>query len=101
MRQEKQSSSILTFLFWILFRNLTPVSYTHLDVYKRQAAAYEDVCEENGEPASLSGFLEEVALVADIDSLDEDQDYVIPVSYTHLDVYKRQDRTRTKMKYKN
>lgn len=29
---------------------------------------------KTGEPASLSGFLEEVALVADIDSLDEDQD---------------------------
>ena len=32
-------------------------------------ADYEDSCEE--EP-TLSGFLEEVALVADIDSLDED-----------------------------
>mgnify|MGYP000172895389 CR=1 FL=1 len=26
---------------------------------------------------TLSGFLEEVALVADIDSLDEEQDYVV------------------------
>ena len=26
---------------------------------------------------TLSGFLEEVALVADIDSLDEDSDYVV------------------------
>lgn len=49
----------------------------NIDELISKAAAYEDVCEENGEPASLSGFLEEVALVADIDSLDEDQDYVI------------------------
>ena len=40
-------------------------------------AAYEETCEEQNEPATLSGFLEEVALVADIDSLDEDSDYVI------------------------
>ena len=31
----------------------------------------------SGEPATLSGFLEEVALVADIDSLEEDSDYVV------------------------
>lgn len=40
-------------------------------------AAYEDECEENDESASLSGFLEEVALVADIDSLDESSNYVM------------------------
>lgn len=39
--------------------------------------AYEEACEEMNEPASLSGFLEEVALVADIDSLDESNDYVV------------------------
>lgn len=33
--------------------------------------------EEQSEEPSLSGFLEEVALVADIDSLDEDSNYVI------------------------
>ena len=35
---------------------------------------YEESCEE--EP-TLSGFLEEVALVADIDNLEEDSDYVV------------------------
>lgn len=40
-------------------------------------SAYEESCEEHGEPATLSGFLEEVALVADIDSLDESTDYVV------------------------
>ena len=33
--------------------------------------------EESEESPSLSGFLEEVALVADIDSVDENQDYVV------------------------
>lgn len=42
-----------------------------------KAAAYEEDCEDRGEKAALSGFLEEVALVADIDSLEEDQDYVV------------------------
>ena len=42
-----------------------------------KAAAYEEDCEDQDEKATLSGFLEEVALVADIDSLEEDQDYVV------------------------
>ena len=33
--------------------------------------------EEQNQPASLSGFLEEVALVADIDTVDPGQDYVL------------------------
>lgn len=49
----------------------------NIDELISKAAAYEDACEENGEQPTLSGFLEEVALVADIDSLDEDQDYVV------------------------
>ena len=49
-------------------KNPKPVSYTHLDVYKRQ--------EEQDVTFQLikDKFLE----------------IVIPVSYTHLDVYKRQ-----------
>ena len=39
--------------------------------------AYEEMMEERGEPATLSGFLEEIALVADIDSVDPGQDYVL------------------------
>lgn len=42
-----------------------------------KAAAYEEECEDRGETAELNGFLEEVALVADIDSLDEEQDHVV------------------------
>lgn len=37
--------------------------------------AYEEGCE--GEPPTLSGFLEEVALVAGIDGLEEEVDYVV------------------------
>ena len=49
----------------------------NIDELLSEVAAYEEDCEDRNEPASLSGFLEEVALVADIDSLDEDTDYVV------------------------
>ena len=49
----------------------------NIDELVNKAAAYEEACEDQNEPATLSGFLEEVALVADIDSLDEAQDYVV------------------------
>ena len=49
----------------------------NIDELKNKIIAYEEVCEDQGETATLSGFLEEVALVADIDSLEEDSDYVV------------------------
>ena len=49
----------------------------NIDELLNKAAAYEEDCEDRDEKAGLSGFLEEVALVADIDSLDENQDYVV------------------------
>lgn len=49
----------------------------NIDELVNKAAAYEEDCQDRDEEATLSGFLEEVALVADIDSLDEDQDYVV------------------------
>lgn len=49
----------------------------NIDELMSKIAAYEEMCEEKDEPATLSGFLEEVALVADIDSLDESTDYVV------------------------
>ena len=49
----------------------------NIDELLSKVAAYEEQCEEQDEPATLSGFLEEVALVADIDSLDENTDYVV------------------------
>ncbi|WP_459505236.1 hypothetical protein [Erwinia amylovora] len=50
--------------------DITPVSYTHLDVYKRQCIGCKLLTRS---------------------SLNED---ITPVSYTHLDVYKRQSRYR-------
>ena len=49
----------------------------NIDELLNKAAAYEEDCQDRDEEPTLSGFLEEVALVADIDSLDEDQDYVV------------------------
>lgn len=46
----------------------------NIDELMSKIASYEESCEEQ---PTLSGFLEEVALVADIDSLDEDSDYVV------------------------
>ena len=48
-------------------QGVEPVSYTHLDVYKRQVNAFEDILEAVEHEAAGA-----------------------PVSYTHLDVYKRQ-----------
>lgn len=45
----------------------------NIDELISKAAAYEEAEEE----PSLSGFLEEIALVADIDSLEEDSNYVV------------------------
>ena len=46
----------------------------NIDELITKVVDYEESCEE--EP-TLSGFLEEVALVADLDSLDENADYVV------------------------
>ena len=63
-----------------------PVSYTHLDVYKRQSLGcenltHEQFAEELGpyDPARVK-FL----------SCQDVEDEMEAVSYTHLDVYKRQ-----------
>ena len=45
----------------------------NIDELISKAVAYD----EGTEQPSLNGFLEEVALVADIDSLDENSDYVV------------------------
>lgn len=47
----------------------------NIDEFLSKIATYEESCED--EMPTLSGFLEEVALVADIDSLDEQSDYVV------------------------
>ena len=49
----------------------------NIDELVSKAAVYEESCSDRGERPTLSGFLEEVALVADIDSVAEDRAYVI------------------------
>ena len=54
-----------------------PVSYTHLDVYKRQLYSHG-----SSYAARVSVSLDGAAVITAL--------YLAPVSYTHLDVYKRQ-----------
>ena len=42
-----------------------------------KTVSYQEAMEDQNLPATLSGFLEEIALVADIDTVDPDQDYVL------------------------
>lgn len=49
----------------------------NIDELISKAETYQETMEAQNEPATLSGFLEEIALVADIDSVDPDQDYVL------------------------
>ena len=63
-----------------------PVSYTHLDVYKRQGTERENLAgDAKGKGASGSN--------REAESTDAPERGG-PVSYTHLDVYKRQPRSR-------
>ena len=76
-------------------RSTVPVSYTHLDVYKRQVPAHSD--------AEIRGAITPV-VNATVDRINKNVakrnsylkawgDKEGPVSYTHLDVYKRQRRS--------
>ena len=73
---------------------LDPVSYTHLDVYKRQTL--NNLPNYLGVSDNLDTVIEYI-MARDITTLPAgrtriDGDKVVAVSYTHLDVYKRQDR---------
>ena len=49
----------------------------NIDELISKTESFQEAMEEVGQPATLSAFLEEIALVADIDSVDPDQDYVL------------------------
>ena len=49
----------------------------NIDELISKTVAYQEAMEEQNQLATLSGFLEEVALVADIDTVDPEQDYVL------------------------
>ena len=64
------------------FTRSAAVSYTHLDVYKRQAKDHIPAMVANIKTNPKYNVLTVFLFVVDTGS--------IPVSYTHLDVYKRQ-----------
>ena len=59
---------------------IVAVSYTHLDVYKRQ--------DLRNPIAIIQGYAQYLQLSLSGDKISREK----TVSYTHLDVYKRQDR---------
>ena len=67
--------------------NSRSVSYTHLDVYKRQAEYYGGDIKESARILLKDKSAWERRILCNI----EDRQRMFPVSYTHLDVYKRQE----------
>lgn len=49
----------------------------NIDELISKTVSYAEAMDEQGAPATLSGFLEEIALIADIDTVDPEQDYVL------------------------
>ena len=49
----------------------------NIDEFISTAASYEENTKAEGGVPSLAGFLQEVALVADVDNVEEDRDYVV------------------------
>ena len=75
---------------------LSPVSYTHLDVYKRQVEKQADTA--GSVEAMACDLLDNIYFEFDKDVLtaasEKTLDRLAAVSYTHLDVYKRQHQHR-------
>ncbi|MDO5336350.1 MAG: DNA helicase PcrA [Eubacteriales bacterium] len=53
----------------------------NIDELISKAQSYEDACKASGQEGSLGNFLEEIALIADIDSVDPEQDYVLLMTF--------------------
>ena len=68
------------------------VSYTHLDVYKRQASALvgKEVVGQAAKNVLAKGMRTNMVTGGIMMAVQTVPDAVKPVSYTHLDVYKRQ-----------
>ncbi len=49
----------------------------NIDELISKTVSYEEAMKAEGREATLSGFLEEIALIADIDTVDPEQDYVL------------------------
>ena len=71
------------------FLTTVPVSYTHLDVYKRQTLKNVNISTDS-ELQEIAGYaFYGCSALTDI-YFPTYVDYIGAVSYTHLDVYKRQ-----------
>ena len=60
------------------------VSYTHLDVYKRQGKQILEWCKAGVTLTTVKDLIQKAVSLQDLTEVYK------PVSYTHLDVYKRQ-----------
>ena len=88
------AAALIIALLAILVMSL-PVSYTHLDVYKRQMQAYgTDAIRRHLDLDVLSYYdlsaPKSVTFVCGVPRVFAASDDISSVSYTHLDVYKRQ-----------
>ena len=115
LTNQKSSGRCWMFAALNTMRYAITVSYTHLDVYKRQGEGQPFIYYACGESVERIGQLPQIELVRDkgydILCLTEDVDEFAlkvlgdyggkefksvaagdPVSYTHLDVYKRQNK---------
>ena len=75
--------------------SVSPVSYTHLDVYKRQLLEIERTAQGRVE-TMLPHMMETAGVTEELKACDPMRwvglmNTLTAVSYTHLDVYKRQD----------
>ena len=69
-----------------------PVSYTHLDVYKRQPMHISEM--EQKFPEAFVQFKQVCETLEKHYRDMQDMEFTVAVSYTHLDVYKRQRYNR-------
>ena len=75
-----------------------PVSYTHLDVYKRQVLyLLKSGCQWRMLPDRFPNWVTVYSYFAKWSATDQDGTSALAVSYTHLDVYKRQVLIRALM----
>ena len=76
-----------------ILQTIDPVSYTHLDVYKRQVTAHGVEVSGGDNPYDTQSYVKAQRMADVLASMLRNaggtMTTVAPVSYTHLDVYKR------------
>ena len=76
---------------------LTPVSYTHLDVYKRQIQDFGTLYHPTNALVFYQNNQGSKDTYVEHFDMDKNGNPINAVSYTHLDVYKRQARNLSKI----